>query len=235
MKQLFLFFVLMITGAIGFSQVKKAPPQKVPAKPAGTVLKTLSDSANYAIGIAVVNFYGHNFGRINTAIVSKGIEDAQAGKPRLMDDNQMQAVMMRYMNQLAEVKAKPTIDAGEKFLAGNKKRSTVKTTPSGLQYEVITQGTGPKPLATDTIVFHYIGKFVDGTEFDNSYKRGTPLEWEAGKLIQGWTEALVMMPVGSKWKLFIPYQLGYGLMGNQGIPGGAALIFDVELLGIKGK
>ena len=132
-------------------------------------------------------------------------------------------------------KSKPTIEAGENFLASNKKKPGVTTTASGLQYEVLTQGTGPKPTLQDTVVCNYKGTFLNGTEFDNSYSRGTPAEFLLTRVIKGWTEVLQLMPVGSKYKVYVPYQLGYGGGDYQGIPGGSLLIFEIELLGIKGK
>ena len=139
------------------------------------------------------------------------------------------------MNEAQAAKAKPNITAGEKFLAQNKTKPGVKTTASGLQYEVIKEGTGVKPTAADTVVAHYSGKLLNGTEFDNSYKRGQPLTIPVSGVIKGWTEALQMMSVGSKYKLYIPYQLGYGLNDMGPIPAGSVLIFEVELLDVKGK
>src|SRR5215210_957517 len=121
-------------------------------------------------------------------------------------------------------------------LEKNKKRPGVIELPDGLQYEILKAGTGEKPKATDTVKAHYAGTLVDGKEFDNSYKRGEPLTIPVGGVIQGWVEALQLMPVGSKWKLFIPSDLGYGDRGAGGaIPGGATLIFEIELLDIVKK
>ncbi len=125
---------------------------------------------------------------------------------------------------------------GTKFLAENKKRTGVFTTASGLQYEILTKGTGPQPALSDTISAHYRGALLNGKEFDNSYKRGEPLSIPVAGVIPGWTEALQLMPVGSKWKLFIPSELAYGDYGaGQDIPGGATLVFDIELIGIGNK
>ena len=123
---------------------------------------------------------------------------------------------------------------GEKFLADNAKRAEVKTTPSGLQYEVIEATLGQKPKATDTVKVHYEGTLIDGTVFDSSYKRGEPIKFGLNQVIKGWTEGLQLMSIGSKYKLYIPYQLAYGEAGAGGsIPPYAALIFTVELLGIE--
>ena len=127
-------------------------------------------------------------------------------------------------------------EEGRKFLADNKKRPGVVELPSGLQYEIIKQGTGEKPKATDTIKAHYAGTLINGQEFDNSYKRGEPIILPVGGVIQGWVQALQLMPVGSKWKLYIPSDLGYGDRGaGSAIPGGSALIFEIELLEIVNR
>lgn len=125
-------------------------------------------------------------------------------------------------------------EAGEKFLAENAKKAGVKTTASGLQYRSVVEGTGPKPQATDTVEVHYRGTFIDGREFDSSYKRGESISFPLNGVIRGWTEGLQLMPVGSKYELYIPYHLAYGERGAGGvIPPFAALIFEVELLGIE--
>ncbi|MDQ3846406.1 MAG: FKBP-type peptidyl-prolyl cis-trans isomerase, partial [Bacteroidota bacterium] len=134
-----------------------------------------------------------------------------------------------------EAKSKPNIEAGKQFLETNKTKAGVQTTPSGLQYEVVVQGSGAKPTINDTVVCHYAGRLIDGTEFDNSYKRGEPATFPVSGVIKGWTEALQLMPVGSKYKLYIPYNLAYGTNEAGPIPPGSLLIFDVELLKINGK
>ena len=123
--------------------------------------------------------------------------------------------------------------AGNTFLAENKKRPGVKSTASGLQYEVITEGTGVKPEATDSVTCNYRGTLINGTEFDNSYSRGQPVTFALDRVIHGWTEGLQLMTVGSRYKFYIPYTLGYGPFDNGPIPGGSALIFEVELLNVK--
>ncbi len=226
---------MLLFFATSFSQVTKPkvqPAKRVPP----TLLKNGNDSASYAIGIFVVNFYKQQgITKINTVLVSKAINDIQANKTRALNDDQANNAIVSYLNRIQREKSKPNIQAGEKYLADNKKRSGVVTTASGLQYEIITQGTNAIPIRTDTVIVNYIGKFVNGTEFENSYKNGAPIKFAAGGVIPGWTEALVMMPVGSKWKLYIPYQLGYGLNDYFAIPGGSALLFEIELIGIQGK
>ena len=144
----------------------------------------------------------------------------------------IQQILMTYMTNKLTI----TKEEGKKFLAANKLRKGVVELPSGLQYEIIKQGTGQIPKATDTVKAHYAGSLINGQEFDNSYKRGQPLQIPVGGVIQGWVQALQLMPVGSKWKLFIPSDLGYGDRGAGGaIPGGSALIFDIELIEIVNK
>ena len=230
-----LLFVPVLFVGIAASAQKKPVPQKKVATPA-PVLKSMVDSASYAIGVSVANFYKQQgMKQLNASLVSKAISDVLAGKKALLDEFQANNVMMRYINQASESKAKPNIEAGTKFLAQNKSRPGIKTTPSGLQYEVIVEGKGPKPSATDSVTCHYAGTLIDGTEFDNSYKRGEPITFAVGGVIKGWTEALQLMPVGSKYKLYIPQQLAYGTNDVGNIPAGSVLLFEVELLDIPNK
>jgi FKBP-type peptidyl-prolyl cis-trans isomerase len=237
-KILFAFFLL---GTFSTYAQKKPVPAKKPAtklpaakSPGNNLLKTLNDSASYAVGVSVANFYvQQGMKNLNTEIVARAINDAMSGKKTLLTDADANTVLMQYMQKAQTSKAQPNIEAGEKFLAQNKNKPGIKTTASGLQYEVVTQGTGIKPTANDTVVAHYAGKLIDGTEFDNSYKRGQPITIPASSVIKGWTEALQLMPIGSKYRLYIPYQLGYGLNEAGAIPPGSVLIFDVELLDVK--
>ena len=240
MKKIVICIVLVATVFLVNAQSKTGskpvvkPPQKTATS--GLPLKTLEDSANYAMGLSVANFYkSQGVTKINSAIVTRAINDALSGKSVLLNDMQANTCMMTYLNKQQMTKSKPTIDAGENFLAANKKKQGVTTTASGLQYEIMTQGTGPKPTMKDSVVCNYKGTFLNGTEFDNSYSRGTPAEFALNRVISGWTEVLQLMPVGSKYKVYVPYQLGYGSGDYQGIPGGSLLIFEIELLGIKGK
>jgi len=207
--------------------VQKSPP--------GTLIKSFEDSANYGMGVNAAEFYKQQgVTKIKAPVVTAGINHGMSGK-QLFDDQKANSVMMVFLNQQQAMKSKPNVDAGEKFLAENKSKTGVTTTASGLQYEVLTQGVGPKPALTDTVVCHYRGTFLSGGEFDNSYSRGTPAQFPVTGVIKGWTEVLQLMPVGSKYKVFVPYQLAYGLTDIPGIPGGSLLVFEIELLGIKGK
>ena len=204
------------------------------------VLSDDKSKASYAIGMSI----GHNFQQQNLDIdldlVLRGMKDMQAGGATLMTVPEMQSTLKAFQQEMMakQMKARQALAesnkvAGAAFLADNKTKPGVVTLPSGLQYQVITAGTGAIPAATDTVTVNYRGSLLDGTEFDSSYKRGQPASFPVGGVIHGWTEALEKMPVGSKWKLFIPSDLAYGEQGNRGIPPNSTLIFEVELLDTK--
>jgi FKBP-type peptidyl-prolyl cis-trans isomerase FklB len=160
--------------------------------------------------------------------------DAMKGNPSLIDPAKANTTIQKYFQGLQAKKYEAVKGAGEKFLAENKTKTGVVTTASGLQYQVIKQGDGAKPMATDKVKVHYHGTTIDGQVFDSSVDRGEPISFQLNGLIQGWIEAIQLMPVGAKWKLFIPYNLAYGEAGGGAkIPPFSALIFDVELLGIE--
>ncbi|ANE52855.1 FKBP-type peptidyl-prolyl cis-trans isomerase [Flavisolibacter tropicus] len=216
------------------AQKKPVPVKKTTSTTPASPLKNLTDSASYAIGVSVASFYEQQgITNLNTSLVAKAINDVLGKKTLLLNDYQANSVMMKCINKAQEAKSKPNIDAGEKFLAQNKSKSGVKTTASGLQYEVIKEGTGPKPTTADTVTVNYVGTLLNGNEFDNSFKRGEPISFPVTGVIRGWTEALQLMPEGSKYKLYIPYQLAYGPNDQGPIPGGSMLIFEVELLKVS--
>ncbi|MGB3155233.1 MAG: FKBP-type peptidyl-prolyl cis-trans isomerase, partial [Chitinophagaceae bacterium] len=166
----------------------------------------------------------------------RAINDILGKKTTLVDDMAANTLLNNYMSKQQEAKVKPAIEEGKKFLAQNKLKPGVKTTASGLQYEVIPEGTGIKPTAVDTFVCHYRGTLLNGTEFDASYNRNQPLQMAVNQVIPGWTEGLQLMAIGSKYKFYIPYDIGYGVAGNgPQIPGGSTLLFEVELLDVKKK
>lgn len=211
-----------------------SPAAKKPAAPAAApALKNAIDSFSYAIGASVANFYKEQgINNINAALLSKALTDSKQGK-MLLDENQTNTVIMNFMQSIKSEKASVTRKAGEAFLAENKKKPGVITTASGLQYSILKEGTGPKPSATDKVKVHYHGTLIDGTVFDSSVERGEPIELAVNGVIQGWVEALQLMPVGSKWRLFIPSQLGYGDNdAGPTIKAGSTLVFEVELLDI---
>lgn len=230
-KFLILGISLFIAGRC-FTQGNKPKTTPVPAPK--SLLKDTRDSASYAMGIFVINiFREQGITNMNSSMVARAINDLQAKKKPLITDAQANTAIYNYQNALAMMKSKPNIEAGNKFLVENKKRPGVKTTASGLQYEILTAGTGTLPVNGDSVSCIYKGYYINETEFDNS--NGKPITFSINGVIKGWTEALLMMPVGSKWKLYVPYYLGYGASDYQTIPGGSVLIFEMELVSIKGK
>ncbi|HEV2832194.1 MAG TPA: FKBP-type peptidyl-prolyl cis-trans isomerase [Hanamia sp.] len=228
-----IFLALLLPVSVSFAQTKKPAPKVV--KPA-TVL-TSTDSLCYSIGVQVADFYkNQGVENMNSAMIKKAFDDVYNEKKLLISQEEANMTIQQKLQQYMSIKTNAEKEEGIKFLEANKNRPEVVTLPSGLQYEILTKGTGPVPKATDTVKANYIGSLIDGKEFDNSYKRGQPLEIPVSGVIQGWVEALQLMPVGSKWKLFIPSDLGYGDRGAGGaIPGGAALVFTIELLEIVNR
>ena len=206
-------------------------------------LKTAKDKRSYALGVDLGNQL-HALGvELDPALFARGLSDASSGGKTLLTPDEVRATITELQTEMrskqTEARAKGAAEAkqkGETFLAENKKKEGVVTLPSGLQYKILTQGTGAKPTLDDTVVCNYRGTLVDGTEFDSSYKRGQPASFPVKGVIKGWTEALQLMPVGSKWQLFIPPQLAYGESGQGSVIGpNSTLIFEVELISIKGK
>ncbi|MBP7029212.1 MAG: FKBP-type peptidyl-prolyl cis-trans isomerase [Bacteroidales bacterium] len=201
----------------------------------GTKVKSPEDSLAYALGIANYFYYMSDSIDINPVLLAKGMLDAKEGKNTL-DEQMAQGYVMTYMQnrQMEKMKAMygKNIDEGEKFLSENKKREGVQETTSGLQYEVVTLGTGPKPGPSDLVKVHYTGKLLDDTTFDSSVDRGEPATFGVNQVIQGWQEAIQLMPVGSKFKFYIPYELAYGEQGQGPIPPYSTLKFEVELIEI---
>jgi FKBP-type peptidyl-prolyl cis-trans isomerase len=193
----------------------------------------LKSKASYAIGLNIGKSMRMQSVDVDPNILVQGLKDGLGGAKALMTDDEVRAAMMDLQ---ADVRAKRK-QQNDAFLATNKTKEGVQTLPSGLQYKVITQGTGPKPAASDTVSCNYRGTLVDGTEFDSSSKHGGPVSFPVSGVIKGWTEALQLMPTGSKWQLFIPADLAYGDQPPPGanIPPGATLIFDIELVSIQAK
>ena len=231
MKKMFLFVILLASISSLHAQKDKTPETN--AKP---LLKTLDDSASYAVGVSVGNFYKQQgIKKINVNLVAKAISDMLGGKKMLLTETLANLILNKYISSLQEVKAKTNIDACQGFLEQNKSKSGVITTASGLQYEVLRDATGPKPSATDSVTCHYKGTLLNGTVFDNSYDRGKPITFSLAGVIKGWTEGLQLMSVGSQYKFYVPYTLGYGSSDYGPIPGGSLLTFEIELLDIKKK
>ena len=203
-------------------------------------LSSVEDRASYSFGVDIVNNLKTQGVELNTDAFVQGIRDAAAGKDPVLTLEERNQAKLEYQSQLqqrllAEQQAigEKNLEAGKAFLKANAKKPGVMTTGSGLQYKVIKQGKGKTPTAYSTVVTHYRGTLIDGTEFDSSYSRNEPTEFPVNGVIAGWTEALQLMNVGSKWKLFIPHELAYGAQGAGGAIGPyQALVFEIELLEI---
>jgi FKBP-type peptidyl-prolyl cis-trans isomerase FklB len=220
------------------------PGSTVAKKPAVLTLKTQKDKASYAIGLNIGKSMNKDSVDVDTSILLRGLKDGLAGGKPLLTDDEARAVMTTLQSEMRKkqeakmlVQGEANKKEGEAFLAGNKTKDGVVTLPSGLQYKILKEGTGAKPVATDTVVCNYRGTLLDNTEFDSSYKRGQAATFPLSNVIKGWTEALQLMPVGSKWQLFIPSDLAYGPRGGPGgaIGPNATLIFEVELMSVQPK
>jgi FKBP-type peptidyl-prolyl cis-trans isomerase FklB len=244
-KNQILFSLLALSCCLASRAQQKTAPASGKPMPAKSVhaarkpkpkvtLKTTQDSLCYSIGLSVASFFKQqNITDINTAMVARAIDDVTKKDSLLMNEQQANAWMLGYMQRQKTEKAAGNKKVGEEFLAANKTKPGVITTASGLQYIVLKEGTGPKPSLTDKVKCHYHGTLIDGRVFDSSVDRGQPIELSVNGVIAGWTEALQLMPVGSKWKLFIPSNLAYGdQQAGALIAPGSTLIFDIELLDI---
>ena len=225
----------------------QTPAAKRPATAAKTTtpltLKTSKDKFSYALGMKM----GANLHRqevpVDPNILARGLKDALNGAKPLLTEEQAQAAIVEVQNDLRkkqqekmQVEGAANKKEGDAFLASNKGKEGIVTLPSGLEYKIVKEGTGPKPAATDSVVCNYRGTLINGTEFDSSYKRGQPATFPVTGVIKGWTEALQLMPVGSKWQLFVPADLAYGERGPAPEIGpNSTLIFEVELLSIENK
>ena len=230
-----------------------AGTQKTPAAKTGQAakprtqsvltLKTQKDKVSYALGMNLGTNLQKQSVEVDPAIVLRGMKDALAGGKMLQTEDEARAALTQLQTEVRNKQQEKMKVAGEanrkegvEFLAANKSKEGVVTLASGLQYKILTEGTGPKPAASDTVVCNYRGTLTSGAEFDSSYKRGQPASFPVTGVIKGWTEALQLMPVGSKWQLFVPAELGYGDRGaGADIGPGATLIFEVELLSIQDK
>lgn len=199
------------------------------------VLKTDREKASYAIGTSIGRHLKDDELNVDTALLYRAIRDALAGKKPPASDQELAEGLMNFQKAARAEMAAKNLHAGEAYLVAFKAKPGVVTLPDGLAYKVLQQGTGPMPTASDEVVVNYRGTFVDGKEFDSSYKRNEPLTIPVGGVIKGWTEALEKMPVGSKWELVIPPSLAYGERERQGMPPNSTLVFEVELLKIAPK
>jgi FKBP-type peptidyl-prolyl cis-trans isomerase len=228
-------FVTLVAGSLAFASCNSFKSSKIE-------LKTLADSAAYAIGVDIgtgltKNLPGAPGGKdLDQKLILAAFTNAINGIPSQIPAEKVQAVTQSYFMKMQVVEGAKNIEASKKFLEENGKRAGIKTTASGLQYEILKEGTGPKPVATDTVKVHYHGTTIEGKVFDSSVDRKEPVSFPVNGVIPGWTEALQMMPVGSKWKIYVPSALAYGEKGaGAEIKPNAVLIFEVELLEIKKK
>ena len=235
----------MLLGNVLAQQTPASNPKPAPApeSQSASAFKTQKAKVSYAIGMNVGATLHRQGVDIDPKVVQQGLQDALAGGKMLLSEEEERAVLTELqadmrkkqqekMQQAAEANKKE----GDAFLTANKGKDGVVTLPSGLQYKIITSGTGPKPSASDSVVCNYRGTLIDGKEFDSSYKRGQPATFPVSGVIKGWTEALQLMPVGSKWQLFVPSDLAYGERGQGGDIGpNATLVFEVELISIEAK
>jgi FKBP-type peptidyl-prolyl cis-trans isomerase FklB len=239
-----------------YSQAQQTPAAKTQAAPAKTrravpaakataplALTTQKDKFSYALGMNLGASFKKQSVPVDPNILARGLKDALAGGKTALTEDQARAAIMEVQTEVRKKQQEEMQAAGEAskkegaaFLTDNKSKDGVVTLPSGLQYKILTQGTGPKPTASDTVVCNYRGTLINGTEFDSSYKRGEPTTFPVNGVIKGWTEALQLMPVGSKWQLFIPSDLAYGERSPAPEIGpDSTLIFEVELLSIQNK
>ena len=243
---------ILLTGSVLAQTPATTPPAAAPtsttqasgtASPDASVLKTEKDKSSYAIGISIGKSLQRDGIDIDLAILQRGVTDTLAGGKLLLTEDEAKAALMTLQTEARakqEAKMKTEGDEnkkeGEAFLAANKSKEGVKTLASGVQYKVVTEGKGPKPLATDTVECNYRGTLINGKEFDSSYKRGQTASFPVGQVIKGWTEILQLMPVGSKYQVVIPSELAYGARPpSADIGPNATLLFEIELVSIKDK
>jgi FKBP-type peptidyl-prolyl cis-trans isomerase len=222
-----------------------ATPKHTPAAKGSpsTTLSTQKEKQSYAIGMNLGESLKTQAVDVDANLLARGMKDTLAGSKTLLTVEQEHATLMELQASLRKTQAERMQKAAEKnkkegetFLTANKTKPGVVTLPSGLQYKIMQAGTGPKPTATDSVSCNYRGTLIDGTEFDSSFKRGQPTTFPVSGVIKGWTEALQLMPVGSKWQLFVPASLAYGDRAASALIGpDATLIFDVELISIQDK
>ncbi|MBI2823171.1 MAG: FKBP-type peptidyl-prolyl cis-trans isomerase [Planctomycetia bacterium] len=202
-----------------------------PQRPAAGDMKA---KASYSLGYRIGSSFKKQGLPLDAQSVIKGLQDGIAGAKPPISEKEMEEILQAFQQQVATQLPEKNKKEGDAFLAANAKKQGVKTTKSGLQYKVVKDGTGPVPKPTDTVKTHYRGTLLDGSQFDSSYDRGEPATFPVNKVIPGWTEALQLMKVGSKWQLFIPAELAYGPRGYPpDIGPNSTLVFDIELLGIE--
>lgn len=228
--------LILLCPVIGFSQNKttKKPTSKMNTE-SKTELKNEIDSVSYSLGVNIgSNLKKQGFTTLNADAFAQALKDVYGAQGLKINEQQAEQLLQNYFQGLQKKKLEGNLKEGEKFLEENKKKPGVVTTPSGLQYLILKEGNGPKPTANNKVTTHYHGTLIDGTVFDSSVDRGQPATFPVNGVIKGWVEALQLMPVGSKWRLFVPSHLAYGEQGaGPQIGPNSTLIFDVELISIE--
>lgn len=198
-------------------------------------LNNVIDSVSYGIGMNIgKNLKQQGIDSFNTKALAQAVDDIINGNPTLIDEAQANQTLNNYFQNLQAKKSEGNVQEGKDFLEANSKKEGVITLPSGLQYQVMKEGSGAQPSINDMVTTHYHGTFIDGKVFDSSVERGEPATFPVNGVIAGWTEALQLMKEGAKWKLFVPYNLAYGEQGSRGgIPPYSTLIFEVELVKVE--
>lgn len=226
--------ILLLSVSLGTAFAQKEGKSKKSKSKKEMTLKTELDTVSYGLGVNIAeNLSNQGLTELNVAALAEGMEDYISKSDLKLSKEEIGTLLNSYMQSLQGKAGEKNKKAGEEFLAANAKKKGIITLESGMQYEIITEGTGPIPTAANKVSTHYHGTLIDGTVFDSSVDRGQPAEFGVTQVIQGWQEALQLMPEGSKWRLYIPYNLAYGDRGAGGAIGPyAALIFDIELLKI---
>jgi len=228
------FLAVLFAGLLAFAGCQNGSSSK------NTPISTAKDSLSYALGVRMGETIKSTKDDINLSALMRGLHDgvdedeiALSDKQLADHTNRFQRTMQERQNNEMKVQMDKNLTEGNAYLAANKEKEGVVALPSGLQYKVITKGTGKSPKATDKVLAHYKGTLLDGTQFDSSYDRGQPSEFPVNRVIKGWTEALQLMKEGSKWELYIPQDLAYGSQSRGKIPSGATLLFTVELIEVR--
>jgi len=233
-KQILLLFALFSCISITVAQNKTKTSSPTKNVKTNNEIKKM-DSLSYSLGVLLAqNIKTLGLEKLSSEDIAKGIDDVLNDKETAISVNDANSMVSNEIAMINEKKSGPVLEEGKKFLEENAKKPGVKTTASGLQYEIITSGTGATPKATDEVTTNYRGTLINGKQFDSSYDRGEPAKFPVNRVIPGWTEALQMMKEGDKWRLYIPYNLAYGERGaGQDIPPFATLIFDIELIKVN--
>ena len=214
-----------------FAQTPKNQNSKTGILP--SEIKSSMDSVSYAMGMSIAtDLKTRGITELNYSLLAKSLAEGFAGTTNLMSKEDGQRAISNYFSGASKKKSEGVLAEGKKFLDNNKTKPGVVTLSSGLQYQVLKPGAGAKPKATDQVTVHYLGSLINGTKFDSSYDRKEPLSLSLSQVIPGWTEGMQLMQVGSKYRFFIPWQLGYGAEGAGEIPPYSVLVFEIELIGI---